>query len=116
MDRERGEGERGKETRALISLKKGWYTFNDWRKEKKEEKKNKTKYNNNNKTPPPLKKDQMKKCKQTNVTNVPWPHLRFVPGKSWTRALLNLSWPVSDSRRVSPRRITRSLCTAPNPS
>lgn len=52
-DRERGEGERGKETRALISLKKGWYTFNDWRKEKKEEKKNKTKYNNNNKTPPP---------------------------------------------------------------
>lgn len=38
-DRERGEGERGKETRALISLKKGWYTFNDWRKEKKKEKK-----------------------------------------------------------------------------
>lgn len=65
-DRERGEGERGKETRALISLKKGWYTFNDWRKEKKEEKKNKTKYNNNNKTPPSLKKTKWKNAnKQT---------------------------------------------------
>lgn len=64
-DRERGEGERGKETRALISLKKGWYTFNDWRKEKKKENKNKTKYNNSNKTPPPPKKRPNEKM-QTN--------------------------------------------------
>lgn len=47
-DRERGEGERGKEICVLILLKKGWYIFNDWRKERKKEK-NKIKYNNNNK-------------------------------------------------------------------
>lgn len=38
-NRERGEGERGKEICVLILLKKGWYIFYDWRKEKKEEKK-----------------------------------------------------------------------------
>lgn len=38
-DRERGEGERGKEICVLILLKKGWYIFNDWRKEKKRKKK-----------------------------------------------------------------------------
>lgn len=62
-DRERGEGERGKETRALISLKKGWYTFNDWRKEKNKKKKNTI---TTTKHPPPLKNDQIKNAnKQT---------------------------------------------------
>lgn len=65
-DRERGEGERGKETRALISLKKGWYTFNDWRKEKKKEKKTKQNTITTTKHPPSLKNDQIKNAnKQT---------------------------------------------------
>lgn len=69
-DRERGEGERGKETRALISLKKGDIHLMT---EGKKKKRKKTKQNTitTTKHPPPLKKDQMKKCKQTNVTNVP---------------------------------------------
>lgn len=62
--RERGEGERGKETRALISLKKGdIHLMTEGKKKRK--KKNKTKYNNNNKTPPPLKKRPNEKM-QTN--------------------------------------------------
>lgn len=62
--RERGEGERGKETRALISQKKGDIHLMT---EGKKERKKKTKQNTITTTKhPPLKNDQIKNAnKQT---------------------------------------------------